>query len=51
MYVLTYNIALGQETVATWFNRPRFHGATQRASVALRSYVDSRSQATSDSRA
>ena len=31
MYVLTYNLALGQETVATRFNRPRSRGATQRA--------------------
>ena len=52
MYVLTYNLALGQETVATRFNRPRSRGARNvRDSVALGSYVDSRSQAFSDSRA
>ena len=47
--VLTCNIALGQEARAiyTVLNRPRSPGATQRA----RSYVDSRSQAFSDSRA
>ena len=53
MYVLTYNLALSQETVATRFKIDLGLAELRnvRDSVALRSYVDSRSQAFSDSRA